>query len=93
MLLILFFNFGLNLTDIAAQRGQCLLCKAPTPLTFKDPSMMLLKTTGPTILRGVSSVVQHNNLVQLKDLEPKETTPTQYLLIVDIRSKIEFRVL
>ena len=40
----------------AAQRVQSLflISKTLTSMAFKDPTMMLPKTTGPMILRGVS---------------------------------------
>ena len=40
----------------AAQRVQSLflISKTLTSMAFKDPTMMLAKTTGPMILRGVS---------------------------------------
>ena len=79
-------KFGLNLTYFqAVQRGQSLLpiCKTPTSTAFKDPMMMLSKTTGPMILRDVSSVghTKWRSLmleVQRKDLKHRKASMTQY---------------
>ena len=68
-------KFGLNLTYFqAVRRGQSLLpiCKTTTSMAFKDPTMMLPKTTGPMILQGGSSVGHTKQRSPILEVQQKD---------------------